>query len=253
MNSIVLASIAALLLVPSSVFADGGRYDSLIRKHAANNGLDFHLVKSLIRAESAFDARIVSHKGAQGLMQLIPATARRFGVKNAFSADENIKGGTAYLSWLLKRFNGNVDLALAGYNAGEGRVDQYGGVPPYKETIKYIARIKRFYREYKGLPYVRTTAKSASKRLTDNDVELAAIALGLLKATGKKPAKKQKPKAVPVVMAKVGIVPDKAPQLQVRARESHTRIHSLTSQLGRLKPADQVTRYRSQAKRDVIQ
>ncbi|MCL4155683.1 UNVERIFIED_CONTAM: hypothetical protein GTU68_035806, partial [Idotea baltica] len=119
--------------------------DALIEKYSTLKGLDFYLVKSVIRAESNFKPEVVSSAGAVGLMQMIPATARRFNVRDSRLPEENIKGGTTYLKWLLKRFNGNIEYALAGYNAGEGRVDKYDGVPPFKETKKYIARIKRFY------------------------------------------------------------------------------------------------------------
>ena len=127
------------------------QFDRLIIKHARNAGLPAPLVYAVIRQESGFDRTIVSPVGAKGLMQLIPATARRFGVNDAFNADENIKGGTRYLAWLLKRFKGNVRHALAGYNAGEGKVDKYHGVPPYRETQNYVKRVMRFYRHYAGL------------------------------------------------------------------------------------------------------
>ena len=83
----------------------------------------------------------LSHAGAQGLMQLMPATARRFGVTDSYNAGQNIRGGAQYLAWLLKRFNGNLTLAAAGYNAGEGAVAKYGGVPPYNETQRYVQRV----------------------------------------------------------------------------------------------------------------
>jgi soluble lytic murein transglycosylase-like protein len=87
----------------------------------------------------------MSHVGAQGLMQLMPATARRFGCDNANDPAANVEAGTKYLSWLLKRFEGNLELALAGYNAGEGAVDKYKGVPPYSETQNYVRRITSRY------------------------------------------------------------------------------------------------------------
>ena len=95
--------------------------------------------------ESRYNRLAVSPKGASGLMQLMPETAARFGVRNIFDPRENIMAGASYLRWLLDRFAGNVRLALAGYNAGEGAVDSYGGVPPYAETIAYIDRIRRIY------------------------------------------------------------------------------------------------------------
>lgn len=107
--------------------------------------LDPALVLEVVRAESNFDPRARSHKGALGLMQLIPATARRFGVKDPFEPMQNLKGGMAYLSWLLQRFDGDVALTLAGYNAGEGAVERYGGIPPFAETRDYVEKILRRY------------------------------------------------------------------------------------------------------------
>jgi soluble lytic murein transglycosylase-like protein len=117
----------------------------LVHTAASSAGLDSLLVMSVIAAESAFDPRAVSPKNAKGLMQLMPETAARFGVQDPFNPEQNIRGGTTYLRWLLERFSGDVTLALAAYNAGEAKVDFYGGVPPYPETKSYIARIKRTY------------------------------------------------------------------------------------------------------------
>jgi len=107
--------------------------------------LDPALVLEVVRAESNFDPRARSHKGALGLMQLIPATARRFGVDDPFEPTQNLRGGMAYLRWLLERFDGDLRLALAGYNAGEDAVERYGGVPPYAETQDYVGRILERY------------------------------------------------------------------------------------------------------------
>lgn len=103
--------------------------------------LDPGLVLEVVRAESNFDPRARSHKGALGLMQLIPSTARRFGVKDPFEPLQNLRGGMAYLRWLLERFDGDLKLTLAGYNAGEAAVERHGGVPPYAETRDYVRRI----------------------------------------------------------------------------------------------------------------
>jgi 2'-5' RNA ligase len=128
------------------VAAKPSRYDSLIEKHARSNGLDPDLLRSVITPESHDNAVAVSPKGAQGLMQLMPATAARFGVSNPFDPDQNIGGGAKYLRWLLDRYHGDVALALAGYNAGEGNVDKYKGVPPFAETRAYVRGITSKYR-----------------------------------------------------------------------------------------------------------
>jgi hypothetical protein len=107
--------------------------------------IDPALVMAVIQAESAFNPGALSPKHAQGLMQLIPATAKRFGVKDAWNPLENIKGGVAYLSWLLRHFSGNVERTLAAYNAGENAVDRHQGVPPYQETQAYVKKIRAHY------------------------------------------------------------------------------------------------------------
>lgn len=109
---------------------------------ARQHRLDPLLIKAVILTESAGRQRAVSPKGAQGLMQLMPATAARFGVTNAFDPMQNMKGGAAYLRWLLDRYDGDVIKAVAAYNAGEGKVDRYGGIPPYRETRDYVRRVQ---------------------------------------------------------------------------------------------------------------
>lgn len=115
--------------------------EQLIDRLAPQYALDPALVKQVVAAESAFDANARSPKNAQGLMQLIPATAMRFGVTDPWDAEQNLRGGMAYLSWLLGQFRGDVRLALAGYNAGEGAVSRHGGVPPFAETRNYVSGI----------------------------------------------------------------------------------------------------------------
>ena len=105
--------------------------------------LEPHVVLAVMKQESNFDPGALSPKNAQGLMQLIPDTARRFNVRNAADPAQNIRGGMAYLRWLLAYFEGDIALAAAGYNAGEGAVDRYRGVPPYRETRAYVERILR--------------------------------------------------------------------------------------------------------------
>jgi len=113
----------------------------MIDRIAGEQGVESHLVHSVIRAESNYNANAVSPKGAQGIMQLIPATARRFGVSNAFDARENIQGGVRYLRFLLDYYKDDYAKAIAAYNAGEGAVDKYHGVPPYAETQNYVYRV----------------------------------------------------------------------------------------------------------------
>src|SRR5690606_23577021 len=116
-------------------------YQAEVAAAAREYGVDEAVVRAVIHAESAFNPRALSRVGAQGLMQLMPATADRFGVSDAFDATQNIRGGVKYLAWLLERFDGNITLAAAGYNAGEGAVDRYDGVPPYRETRRYVERV----------------------------------------------------------------------------------------------------------------
>ena len=124
-----------------------GRLDSLIRQNGYRYGVDPYLVFLVIEKESQFNTRALSPKGAQGLMQLMPGTAARFGVRRPHDPAQNISGGTRYLRELLNRFNNRVDLVLASYNAGEGAVMKYGGrVPPYKETRDYVKHISYRYR-----------------------------------------------------------------------------------------------------------
>ena len=123
-----------------------GRIDNLIRQYGAQYGVDPYLIYCLMSQESSFVASATSYQGAQGLMQLMPGTAARYGVTNPYDVAQNIKGGTRYLKDLLKMFNGRVDLALAGYNAGEGAVMKYGNtIPPYTETRNYVKLILKRY------------------------------------------------------------------------------------------------------------
>jgi len=118
------------------------RYAPLIEKAARKHNVPVELICGVILQESGGNSRAVSHCGAQGLMQLMPDTAKRFGVKDSFNAAQNIDAGTKYLGWLLKRFDGDVELALAGYNAGEGNVEKYGNkIPPFKETQAYVPNV----------------------------------------------------------------------------------------------------------------
>ena len=113
--------------------------------------IDAKLVKAVVRNESCFDKMARSRAGAQGLMQLMPATAEELGVIDPFDSVQNIRGGTKYLSSLMKKYNNNLTLALAAYNAGPGSVAKYDGVPPFPETQRYIERVMKTYREYQQI------------------------------------------------------------------------------------------------------
>lgn len=125
--------LAARVLTPSL-------YDEEIVTAARSSGLDPRLVKSVVLIESAFDPRAVSHKGARGLMQLMPETAEKYGVRDSFDPAENISAGTRHLAYLLRLYGGDTTRTLAAYNAGEAAVTRYGGVPPYAETRLYVRK-----------------------------------------------------------------------------------------------------------------
>jgi soluble lytic murein transglycosylase-like protein len=121
-------------------------YDSLVRQTAAQFGIDAALVHAVISVESDYNPNAVSHRGATGLMQLMPETARRYGVVNSLDPAQNVRGGVRYLTDLLKRFNNDLQLALAAYNAGEEAVVKFGNrIPPYPETAAYVPRVVDFY------------------------------------------------------------------------------------------------------------
>lgn len=132
--------------IPADIPTSGDpELDRIIFEVGEKQGVDPRFIHAVIWQESKYDTTARSHAGAQGLMQLIPATAKRFGCEDPNDPEDNITAGTKYLSWLLKRFSGNVELALAGYNAGEGAVDKYDGVPPYNETRNYVKIISQRY------------------------------------------------------------------------------------------------------------
>jgi len=146
-------------LSPDGKLTDAELHELLARAGTAHD-LDVDLLASVVRQESGGNAHAVSHAGAQGLMQLMPGTAADLGVANTFAPGENINGGTAYLDGLLKRYHDNLALALAAYNAGPGAVDRWHGVPPYRETRAYVARvIHEFNRRVAARQKARSSAK----------------------------------------------------------------------------------------------
>lgn len=123
------------------------RYNGIVTETAREFGVPAQLIHSIIRAESDYDPNAVSHKGAVGLMQLMPATARQYGVTNPFDPIQNIRGGVRYIKDLMRLYDKRTNLVLAAYNAGQEAVRKYGGIPPYRETINYIDKIKRTYKK----------------------------------------------------------------------------------------------------------
>ena len=123
-------------------------YEGIILQASRRFDVDVSLVKAIIKAESYFDHKAVSHKGAQGLMQLMPQTSNAMAVENPFDPEENIFGGTRYLSLLLKRFNNDKRLAVAAYNAGPERVETCNGIPPIAETERFVKKVMNYYRDY---------------------------------------------------------------------------------------------------------
>jgi len=121
------------------------RFEALIQETAARHEVDVKLVKAIIRAESYFDPNATSRVGASGLMQLMPATARQYGVTDIYSPPQNIEAGVRHLKYLLQRYPDNLAHAVAAYNAGEDAVDRYRGIPPYRETRNYVKKVLKFY------------------------------------------------------------------------------------------------------------
>jgi len=135
--------------------------EEAVVRHAHESKLSPALLLAVMKAESSFDPMVISKAGAVGLMQLIPETAIRYGVRNLYDTKENIGGGAKHLRHLLDRFHGNLRLALAAYNAGEKRVDRYRQIPPFKETQLYVKKVIGYYREYRSQAPDFITAASA--------------------------------------------------------------------------------------------
>ncbi len=128
-----------------SLYSHSEKYDAIITKAAVKYGLPSDLIHSIIKTESNYNPRAVSPRGAVGLMQLMPSTAKQYGVTNIFDPEDNIFGGTRYLKDLASLYQKNLDLVLAAYNAGQEAVKKYQGIPPYEETIEYIEKVKSSY------------------------------------------------------------------------------------------------------------
>ncbi|HVF67945.1 MAG TPA: lytic transglycosylase domain-containing protein [Pyrinomonadaceae bacterium] len=169
------ATVSVENYIPADVPTSGDRSLDLVILHAGEQyGVDPRLVHAVIWQESKYKNEAVSHVGAQGLMQLMPATAKRFGCEDANNSESNINAGVKYLRFLLKRFDGDVTLALAGYNAGEGNVDKYEGVPPFGETQNYVRIITGRYGKTYHPVLAPEEAVSHFKLLPSQARELAA-------------------------------------------------------------------------------
>ena len=129
---------------------DSKQFDPIIADASKKYGLEAPLIKAVIKAESDFDPNAISHKGARGLMQIMPMNYRLLNVENPFDPNQSIDAGARYLRDMMDRYNGKLNLSLAAYNAGPGAVDRHGGVPPYQETEEYIERVMRYYERYKN-------------------------------------------------------------------------------------------------------
>jgi soluble lytic murein transglycosylase-like protein len=144
------AAVVAVVNIPSGLAAKAG-YDKLVERVSRTYGLESALLHAVISVESRYNPKAVSRAGAAGLMQLMPDTAKRYGVADAFDPQQNLNGGARYLRDLLRMFDNNVSLALAAYNAGENAVARYGNrIPPYRETLNYVPRVLDFYQRYQA-------------------------------------------------------------------------------------------------------
>ena len=152
-----------------------GLHEESISKYSQKYGVDAAIIKAVIAVESCYNPNAVSPEGAQGLMQLIPETAARFGVADSFDSSQNIHGGTRYLSWLMKRYDGDLNKAIAAYNAGEGAVDKYQGIPPYDETQHYVQRVLSIYNRLSGAPVALPVMRASLRTVGRNAAAPASL------------------------------------------------------------------------------
>lgn len=162
-------------------------FDDIIKQAAQQHGLAEGLIKAVMHTESGFNTSARSPVGAQGLMQLMPATARRFNVGNSFDPQQNIHGGAKYLSFLMKRFKGNISLVLAAYNAGEGNVQKYGGIPPFKETQDYVQRVMSRYNHLYNSGLILPTTTVTSTQIVTKANQAPTATLSVKTTTKTKP------------------------------------------------------------------
>jgi soluble lytic murein transglycosylase-like protein len=162
--------------IPGDIPTSGNKdLDRIIFRAGEREGVDPRFIHAVIWQESKYELKARSHAGAQGLMQLMPDTARRFGCTDPHNAKANVDAGTKYLSWLLKRFSGNVQLALAGYNAGEGAVAKHNGIPPYNETQNYVRIIsQRYGRTYHPVLSPKDAVEAFHLRASDQSSVIAS-------------------------------------------------------------------------------
>ena len=172
-GSAEIAAADVVAIEPEEIFIPAPRmpltqapYGDMIQSAAKKYSVDADLIFSVIAAESNFNPRVISRRGARGLMQLLPATGTRFGVKDIFDPAQNIDAGTQYLRDLMARYQGDLVLTLAAYNAGPGAVQRYGRVPPYNETISYVRAIRKTYALRKSKNDAKTEAKAEPKAVT---------------------------------------------------------------------------------------
>jgi len=172
-GSAEIAAADVIAIEPEEIFIPAPRmpliqapYGDMIQSAAEKYSVDADLIFSVIAAESNFNPRAISRRGARGLMQLLPATGTRFGVKDIFDPAQNIDAGTQYLRDLMARYQGDLVLTLAAYNAGPGAVERYGRVPPYNETISYVRAIRKTYAQRKSKNNPKTEAKAEPKAVS---------------------------------------------------------------------------------------